>query len=306
LEQRLLVRVPNWLGDLVMSLGALSGILARWPSTALWCRPSFAGLLRVFFPSAETLAVGVDPVRGFGRLLLMTDSFSSAVAGWRAGIPERTGHTGQFRDLLLTRHLRPLRGRSHHHSLDYDRLASFAGAGPAPVPPPSAMPDGQPHLALFAGASYGEAKIWPGFAGILGALAQSTRLRPVLYGTASERARLLDLAGSETGVEVETDLPLERLCGRLMASGIAVGNDSGGVHLAAALGVPTLALFGSTSPVWTAPRGSAVRILAGRAPCSPCFDRTCRKGTMSCFSDLTADLVLGEAGALLAGGGSAR
>jgi heptosyltransferase-2 len=299
LEQKLLVRVPNWLGDCMMSMRALSGIVAEWPETAFWSSARVALALPAFFPGTEVIPSEARPV-GFGRLLLLADSFRSALQGWRAGIGERLGHRGQLRCIFLTRSLRPLPGRNHHHSLDYERLASFAGAEPRDAPPPAAEPEGPAHIAVFAGAAYGPAKIWPGFGTLFGYLRMATGLEPVLYGTAMEDAGLRRLASSSPGASVMTSLQLDSLCRRLRAASLAIGNDSGGVHLAAALGVPTIALYGSTNPVWTAPLGKAVRVLSGSAPCSPCFRRTCRRGDMFCFSRIGVETVAEAAMDLLA------
>lgn len=283
----------------MMSMRALSGIVAEWPETAFWSSPRVALALPAFFPGTEVIPSEVRPV-GFGRILLLSDSFRSALQGWRAGIGERLGHRGQLRRIFLTKSLKPLSGRNHHHSLDYERLASFAGAEPRDTPPPAAEPEGPTHIAVFAGAAYGPAKVWPGFGALLGRLRRATGLEPVLYGTALEDAGLRRLASSSPGASVMTSLQLDTLCRRLRAASLAIGNDSGGVHLAAALGIPTIALYGSTNPVWTAPLGKAVRVLSGSSPCSPCFRRTCRRGAMLCFSRIGVDTVAETAMDLLA------
>jgi ADP-heptose:LPS heptosyltransferase len=284
-----------------MSFGALSGLVRAWPDTVFWSAPRVSEVLPVFFPGVPVIPSDAEPCEGFSRLLLLTDSFSSAFAGWKAGIRERIGHTGQFRRAFLTRPLEAMPGRNHHHSLDYDRLASFAGAGPSSPPAPSAEPEGSAHIAVFAGAAYGAAKVWPGFAGLVRSLRGLYGLEVVLYGSGAEEASLRELSRASGGARVEADLELDALCRRLRSAILAVGNDSGGVHLAAAIGTPTVALFGSTSPVWTSPRGRAVRVLAGSAQCSPCFRRSCRKGEMVCFRPIVERDVL-EAARGLTGG----
>ena len=297
----LLVRVPNWLGDLVMSMQALSGLNALPGGTAFWAHRRVAGLLPVFFPDTPVMDKDESPPRGrFDSLLLLTDSFSSALAGFRAGIPERTGRTGQFRSALLTRRIRPPEGRSRHHSIDYEELASAVGARPGPVVIPRFDP-APPHIAVFPGAAYGSSKIWNGFPEAAIRLSQETGLGAVFYGSAGESSLIESMASGSGGViEAAVGLPLPELCRRLSGASAALGNDSGGMHLTALLGVPSVVLFGSTSPEWTAPRGPSITIVrASGFDCSPCFEPTCRKGAEAlCMESITVDEILDAARAL--------
>lgn len=290
---RLVVRVPNWLGDLVMSLEALAGLSSEYQRICFWAHPRIADLLPVFFPGAATIALPRAPSsRDFDSLLLLTDSLGSAMAGFRTGIRERAGHGCQFRSLLLTRRIRKLRGRGHHHSIDYARLARMLGAEPAGVPAPVVEPSGAAHTALFPGARYGPAKHWPGFEELGRALASSGRGPVVLYGSSDEIELLESLAARIPGASTSCGLDLPDLCSRLMSARLAIGNDSGGIHLAAALGLPSVAVFGSTSPEWTAPRGSRARVVASSAPCAPCFRRKCPKSPVRCFEAVTVEMIL--------------
>jgi len=294
---RLVVRVPNWLGDLVMSLEALSGLSGHYQRICFWAHPRVAGLLPVFFPGAASVVLPRAPSSSdFDTLLLLTDSFGSALAGLRTGIRERAGHAGQLRSPLLTRRIRRLRGRGHHHSIDYARLARMLGAEPADVPLPSVEPSGPAHTALFPGARYGPAKHWPGFEELGRRLASSGMGPVVLYGSEDERDLLEILAGRIPGASASCGLDLPTLCSRLLSAGLAIGNDSGGIHLAAALGLPSVAVFGSTSPEWTAPRGPRARTVASSPSCAPCFRRTCPKAEVLCMESVTVDMILEAAG----------
>ncbi|HEY6866202.1 MAG TPA: glycosyltransferase family 9 protein, partial [Candidatus Eisenbacteria bacterium] len=128
---------------------------------------------------------------------------------------------------------------------------------------------------------YGPAKRWgvPRFAAAARALA-ARGFRVLVCGAAGERDECEAVAAAAgPGVRSlagETDLPVQAaLCAR---AAVALCNDSGLAHLAAAVGTPTVAIFGSTSSAWTAPLGSHVRILQRAPVCSPCFRRTCRIG----------------------------
>lgn len=298
---RLLVRVPNWLGDLVMSLESLSGLASRHPRITFWAHGRVAGLLPVFFPGVPLIVAPDRPERGeFDSLLLLTDSFRSALDGLLARIPQRMGHSTQMRRPLLSRTLQPLKGRGHHHSLDYARLCRLADAEPAAVPHPSVEPSGSPHVAVFAGAAFGPAKRWGGFAEVSRALSGELGVPAVFYGPPSETGMLSALAAQVPGSVVRTDLDLEGLCSELLSAVEALGNDSGGIHLAAALGVPSVAVFGSTSPEWTAPRGRLTASVASDLECSPCFRRSCSSVPAACLASVKPETVLEACRALLA------
>ena len=85
----------------------------------------------------------------------------------------------------------------------------------------------------------------------------------------------------------------------LRGAALVVGNDSGPVHVSAAMGVPTVAVFGSTSPIWTAPRGRAVRVVWSGADCSPCFRKVCPEGDTHCLVDIGAREVYDAAASVM-------
>ena len=285
----LLVRVPNWLGDVMMSLPAVTGLARECPGTALWAHPRVAGLLDLLFPETEVIRIGGVP-RGFDRVLLLTDSWSSAWKAFRTGARERMGRKSDLRGILLTSGIRVPAGRGRHHSEDYAELARLAGAGPAAPDLSMVEPSGLPHVALFPGARYGPAKRWGGFGRLALLLSRDSGLPVIAYGTPDE-ATLLETVASESegAATVEPGLAPDRLACRVASARLAVGNDSGGVHLAAALGVPTLTVFGSTSPVWTAPLGPRTGTISAGLECSPCFDRKCSRGEPAeCLAGITA------------------
>ncbi len=288
----LLVRVPNWLGDVMMSLPPLNGLIGRFPDTSLWGHDRISDLLTMVFPGTRIIDLDERP-SGFDSVLLLTNSFSSAFRAWRTGIPERIGYRAEGRSLFLTQHLARHRRRDRHHSEDYSVLSRFLGAEPEPPDLSGIDPEGPPHTALFPGARYGSAKMWQGYAELAGRLLRCTGLPVVLYGTAGERELLTQLAMSLPDTDTEADLPLPGLCRRLRSAVLAVGNDSGGVHLAAGLGVPTVTIFGSTTPLWTAPLGERTTNIYLDRFCSPCFRRRCPGGEQPpCLQDITTTMVM--------------
>jgi heptosyltransferase-2 len=154
---------------------------------------------------------------------------------------------------------------------------------------------------LFPGARYGPAKRWePSHFGLLAdTMVDRLHQEIVLLGTkqdsiaceavrATMRNECVDLCGR---------LDFSGLIGLLACSFAAVSNDSGGMHLAAALGVPTVGLFFSSDPGWTGPRTANARAIYNRADCSPCFQRDCNRGH-PCTRSITVDEVTSVLGKL--------
>lgn len=324
---RIVVRAPNWLGDLMMATGALQAILDRWPDAKvdLIVRSGHEGLPlphrgRVIpFDRGRTSAGAFGASladTGYDRFYVLPPSFSSAWMAVRSGVPERVGYRGRFRGLLL----RPGIGhraspRAVHLAREYldlvdpalelDRHPPRVAAAPSWVDEQLAricreLPER--FVAISPGAVYGPAKAWP--AERYAELARRLRERagwPVLVlGTAGEHALGEQVRAGGEGILNwcgTTDVP--GLVAVLARAALLVSNDSGAMHVAAALGRPQVAIFGSTSPVWTGPLNSRAAVVAHAVSCAPCFARTCRQGHSDCLRGVTVERVLETALGLL-------
>lgn len=200
-----------------------------------------------------------------------------------------------MRGLLLTQGIDRPPDRCHHHSADYANLAIAAGAsGKAAALEPIVEPEGEPHTAYFAGARYGSAKMWPRFGELARRIFESTGLPSVFYGSPEEDSALRIIASGVPHACVRTDLTLSGLASCLLSAELTAGNDSGGVHVSALLGIPTVTVFGSTSPVWTAPMGKFTVAVSSEHECSPCFKRECPSGIPVCMNDISTEEVFSE------------
>ncbi|MEZ5290856.1 MAG: lipopolysaccharide heptosyltransferase II [Vicinamibacterales bacterium] len=331
---RAVVVAPNWLGDAVMALPALQSLRARHPGAhlAVAARPSVQALFAMVPGVDGVVALGPRPPLtrpgrwrddaarladgAFDLALLLPNSFLSAWTAARARIPERWGYAADFRRPWLTRAVGRPRGLPHQADY-YLRLTTALGLPPAPrvarVVPPAAsldharglVPSG-PFVVLAPGAAYGRAKQWPParYAELARDLWRRRGLPSVIVGAGADRAagdELLDAfparSGGTGGAVVDligrTDLPT--LAGVLSLARAVVANDSGAMHLAAAVGAPVIAVFGATNEHHTAPLPAAVdapppQIVTHHVWCRPCMLRECPLGHQ-CMRGVTAAAV---------------
>ena len=328
---RILVRTPNWLGDTVMALPTLAALRAAEPGARITLVGRWAPLL-AGQGVADVLLVYPKPLaarRHLARALaaerpelaiLLPNSLESALAAWRWRAPRRLGYATDGRGPFLTDAV-PLPSPRLHQVDEYAALLHPLGAERAAAVPVWKLPrsepadrevdqllalasmdadaslePGAPLVGLHLGAAFGSSKLWPPEA--FGRLArQLTRagLRPVLLGTAEDTqaaALVMAASGGPVASLVGRDRPalLPRLLSRLRC---LVSGDTGVAHLAAAVGVATVTLFGPTDRRLTAPRGPAARALDRAVPCAPCFLTTCPIDH-TCLTRIEPDAVLRE------------
>ena len=261
----------------------------------------------------------------YDRVILLPNSFRSAWIAWLARIPERWGYEGHWRRWLLNRpipsHMRP---RGVHQSESYLEIIRALGwrGSKAPEariqPPPSLLrwaqealaPAGKggPVVGICPGATYGPAKRWPSdrFVSVARALGDRHGAGIVLMGSRAERPFIGQMASAigTHAVDLSGATNLEELAAVLASCRLVISNDSGPMHLAAALGTPVVALFGSTDRIATAPLGRH-RIVSAAVECSPCLRRECPDGHYQCLSRISPEQVLLAAEELLRQGGGA-
>jgi len=315
---RVLVRLPNWLGDALMArpfLHALRRRAARARITA-WGPGPLLELLAADATFDDAVTLPGSP-RGVGEpafdvACVLPPSFSSAWRALACGARTRLGFASEGRSPLLTHaQRRPARGERHLAGEYLDLIGEHGApeAPPALVPPEAGRRAAAARLAeagfsdrrlavLAPGAVYGAAKRWPleRFAELARALARAG-LVVLACGGADERGACDALAapGAGAAASFAGRTGLAEQAALCAAADVVVSNDSGMAHLAAAVGAPTVAIFGSTSSAWTAPLGARVRVVQHAPVCAPCFRRDCRIG----YRCLTAVSVAEVAGAAL-------
>jgi heptosyltransferase-2 len=330
---RVLVKEVNWLGDVVISLPALRAVRDAYPDAGLsvLVRRELATFFDGFEWIGEILPydlgrgvgglrdrlaiVAALRARRFDLAVLFPKSFDAALWPALARVPRRAGWRTDGRRLLLTDGARlPPPGQRHqvHSYLEMLRRCLAIEGSPDRYEIAVAQRNreamtvwlrqrrrrsGAPLIALAVAAAYGPAKEWPAprYAELIDVLAQSVGAECLIVGAPGERARCEAIAAaSRAGALVAAgDTHLGETIALLSLCDGFAGNDSGAMHLAGALGLPTVGLFGSTDPVRTGPLGPRVRVLQHRIECSPCFARTCRFGHYECLARIAPDEVVG-------------
>ena len=252
------------------------------------------------FKGRERLAAQLRE-RKFDTALLLQNAFDAAWLAWRAKIPERIGYARDGRSLLLTKAVEvPREGEIPKHErfyyLELVRRAGWLERLPE-VPWIELTISGEKRdraeefliaagtrsrskrIAVGAGASYGSAKCWPPerFAQALNQLTQRNDADVIFFGTAGETAvSTAILAGlRKPAIDLTGKTPIAELPALLSRCNLFIGNDSGAMHVAAAVGLPVVAVFGPTDPNGTAPVTPVCTVVQEKTYCSPCFLRRC-------------------------------
>jgi lipopolysaccharide heptosyltransferase II len=217
---------------------------------------------------------------GFDVAILFPNSPRAGLEAWLAGIPRRVGYSRRWRDGFLNQLIPEPRGPQplSHQREHYLRIAKRVGADlDAWLPEAVGWKPESGLVGLCPGAEYGPAKRWPEFGAAARDLSERLGLRWLIFGTAKERPISHKIA--ETLGTHATDLTgrttLLELIAQLRRCELLLTNDTGTMHLAAFLGIPTVSIFGSTEPQLTGPIGKEHTVLRHHVECSPCFLRKC-------------------------------
>src|SRR5438477_9276008 len=240
-------------------------------------------------------------LRGYDQAIVLPNTWKSALVPFFADIPLRSGYVGESRYGLLNLLYKK---QAAAMALHYARLSEPPGKAPQqPLPAPRLrVAPGEvaaatrrfrlegPYAVLCPGAEYGPAKRWPYFK----ELAERLEMPVVLLGSPNDAAAAAGVGGKNLVGKTTLDEAIELIAG----ADLVVSNDSGLMHVAAALGRPLVALFGSSSPEQTPPQSGRSRLLWLNPECSPCFERECPLGHFRCMREMSVDMVLKAASAL--------
>lgn len=325
---RLLVVGPAWVGDMVMAQSLFKTLRQGFPEYPIdVLAPSWSLPLLQRMPEVEEmiplpighgeLALGKRlqlgrSLRGrYAWAILLPNSWKSALVPWAARIPRRTGWLGELRYGLLNDWRRLDKGRL---TMTVQRFVALAypaeTASLPPIPRPrlhvsaenieAALGDlglprpQRPLLALCPGAEYGPAKRWPTESyAALGSQMHHLGWDVWLFGSGKDRevCSAITAAAPGIGLDLSGRTSLAQAIDLLALAQAVVSNDSGLMHVAAALDRPLVALYGSSDPGFTPPLSDHARIIHLGLDCSPCFRRHCPLGHLDCLRGISVDRV---------------
>jgi heptosyltransferase II len=342
---RSLIIAPQWIGDAVMTEPLLRALSERGEQITVFAVPWVAPVYRAMqhvkgleatvdapfqhgglqWQARRSLAARIksDEWGEFDKAYVLPNSLKSALLPWLAGIPERIGYKGEMRYGVINQRLQnPPRHARGSMTQFYLRLAGESAAnnwGPTPklsVATLGFVPNGFAELTpktysvIAPGAEYGPAKRWPEshFAELIAKLDSPT----VLLGSSKEQA--LCEAIRSKALQASSTYEIFNLAGKTNLSQAIqiianaknmISNDSGLMHVAAAFGIPQVAIFGSSDPRHTPPLNDKAKVLWLKEmegafkglDCSPCFKRECPlegSAHLRCLNAITSDQVIKE------------
>lgn len=317
--KKIIIRTPNWLGDLMMSTAFINAVLTEFPEADVDLIVK-AGFETIPLPHRGRI-IPFDkrkesPVQ-FGKGLrdqeydifyVLPPSFSSALMAFSSKVSLRIGYTGSFRGFLLKPGIHfKKEHRSQHLVAEYlcliDEQLELGEFYPELSISETWVEQNvsdiseslpQNFITIAPGVIFGPAKQWP--VSYFKELVSSLRDKGeniVVIGTNNDYELGHFLSESDDGItNLCGETTLNQLIAVLSKSSLLVSNDSGTMHIMAALQKPQVAIFGSTSTIWTSPVNKKADILTLEFECSPCYNRKCRLGHTNCLNDLMPETVI--------------
>ena len=336
----ILIRGTNWIGDVIMTLPAIAAVRKTVPSAkiSVLAKPWVAEAYRIC-PEVDEVIIYQDPgihhgiagkyrlarelkIKGFDLAILLQNAIEAAIMAWLAGIPIRAGYNSDGRGILLTHSVQRTKAIRRVHQVNYylEMLKSLGFQSTGSNIKLKLDDDyrtiaedilDQYHIkkediliGIAPGATYGPAKMWfpERFAAVADKLADNFSAQVMLFGSGGDSGRtvlvqqhskndLIDMAGKTT---------LKEAIALIARCDLFISNDSGLMHLAGALDVPLVAIFGSTNPATTSPVGEKSVVIHKNVSCSPCLKKECPTD-FRCMYLIGIDDVYGAASDILDG-----
>lgn len=314
----IIVRSPNWVGDAVVSTAILKPlrnyfqneiiiIVAKGYVSPIFENNPFIDEVIIFKGFRE----GIKKIKGDIGIIL-PNSFSSALLFALSGVKRRFGYRSELRRFLLTDDIKLPPLKKEHLLENYKRIVRTIvfKSGTNNFKPEIFLSNDEKNKNIFAkcgipfgikpvivdpGSAYGEAKIWKleKYAKLIDYIIREKKIPVVLLGSKKGVHLVKNIIKmvTEKPMILTGELSLRESILAISNCRLFISPDTGGMHVAAALGVSQIAIFGSSSPVWTGPLNPNSRVIYKNISCSPCFKRKCPLGTYKCLSNITVEEV---------------
>ncbi len=324
--KKILIRTPNWIGDGVLSIPATEAVKKGFPDAELtimtrpWVTPLFYNnpIVDAIIEydihgrhkglTGKSKLIGDIRKEGFDLAILFQNAFEAALLTFLAGIPVRVGYKRDLRGPFLSHSINvdPLVLKKHQVFYYLTLLERFGiDVDDHPRPKLYLTPEennwaresfikegmaGSIVVGMAPGASYGPAKRWEGerFAELADMLIKKCEAKIILYGGKGDFKICQEIADKcgNNAFNFAGKTTLRQFIALLHLSSLFITNDSGPMHISAALDVPTVALFGSTDNTLTGPLSENSVVIKKDIACSPCFNRTCHEKHYNCLKEI--------------------
>ncbi len=325
-NMKIIVRSPNWIGDAVLCLSSIEYIKEKIPQAQItilaknWVKdvflnhPTIDEIISIDKP--KTALIREIKKRNFDIGILFTNSFSSAFLFFVAGVRKRTGYKTNLRSIFLTDGLPLPKNLEKMHQRDYylEIAQKAVGGNGISKNPAIYLTNGETDRAdsilknfdisqnakivgIFPGASYGPAKMWGTgkFKSLAEKIVKNENAKVLVFGGNKEKIlgaaiqnktnSIINLCGKTTAREL---MALIKRCN------VFITNDTGPMHIASALNVPVIAIFGPTNPDRTSPLNTSI-IIKKKVNCAPCKHRICPLKRHDCMESVSVDEVFEKA-----------
>ncbi len=322
----IVIRSPNWLGDIIMSIPAIKSLKNKYPNSRIFivCKK---GLEKIY-----TFLNEVDKIipyeKGVNNLIKISrhlskknidifvsfpNSFESALLGFLSNIPVRIGYSKDMRCPILTRCVKRTPEILNKHHIFYYlnlliksnfieeeitdiRLNNFEKLKSITEKTYEIFfkKEKKIKIGIHPGAAYGRTKMWPieNYIELIKLILKNYDSSIYLIGSKNEMEISLKIKESISDVNILTGkTTIDELVGVINNFDLFISNDSGPMHLAASLSIPQIAIFGSTDPVITSPWNEKAKIVKGITHCSPCFLKECPFNTFDCLKKTNPEIV---------------
>jgi heptosyltransferase-2 len=338
--ENVLVRGTNWIGDVIMTLPAVAALRETLPHAriSVLAKPWVAGIYEICSDVDDVIVYWSSDVhagvRGKCRLagelrkerfdaaILLQNAIEAAIITWLARIPIRCGYNADGRGLLLTHSVKRTKEIRKVHQINYYlEMMKSLGARWSGEHINITMGDDY-HLAaenilnrqhiksdeikigIAPGAAYGPAKMWfaDRFAAVADKLVNDFSAHVFLFGSRGDQdvAQYVQSHATNTLINLAGQTTLKEVIALIAQCDLFISNDSGLMHLAGALDIPVVAIFGSTNPVTTSPVGTRSVIVHKEVDCTPCLKKVCPTD-FKCMDRITIEDVYNASETLLTG-----
>ncbi|MDO9530005.1 MAG: lipopolysaccharide heptosyltransferase II [Syntrophales bacterium] len=313
--ENILIRGTNWIGDVVMCLPAIAAVRKTFPHAkiSVLVKPWVAELLYVC-PDIDEVILFQSPgihegiagrlrlarelkSKRFDMAVLLQNAIEAAIIARLAGIPIRAGYNSDGRGFLLTHSVQRTEEIRSVHQIDYYlemvKALGFKSAGRSvnltlteghftlseEILNRHGIGKEEIIIGMAPGATYGPAKRWfpERFSEVADKLIEDFSVPVILFGSSDDRdsADKVQQSSKNRLVNLAGETNLKEAISLIARCNLFISNDSGLMHIAGALGIPTIAIFGSTNPVTTSPVGEKSIIINKKVDCSPCLKQVC-------------------------------